>query len=42
MALTKLQDNNTGLIMFGGRSKGDLLHSDAWALELPEFHDVTA
>ena len=42
MALTKLQDDNTGLIVFGGRSKGDLLHNDTWALELPELHESTA
>ena len=39
MALTSLQDNKTGLVVFGGRSKGDLLHNDTWALELPDFHD---
>lgn len=42
MVLTKLQDNNTGLVVFGGRSKRDLLHNDTWALELPELHDSAA
>lgn len=42
MVLTKLQDNSTGLVVFGGRSKGDLLHNDTWALELPELHDSAA
>lgn len=42
MALTRLQDNKTGLVVFGGRSKGDLLHNDTWALELPGFQDSAA
>lgn len=42
MALTKLQDNKPGLIVFGGRSKGDLLHNDTWALELPGFGESGA
>ena len=42
MALTKLHDGKDGLIIFGGRSKGDLLHNDTWALDLPDFQAYAA
>ena len=37
MALVSMQDNKSGVVVFGGSSKNDLLHSDTWLLELPKF-----
>ena len=37
MALTHLPDNKAGLIVFGGASKNEYLHSDTGLLELPSL-----
>ena len=37
MALTHLPDNKAGLVVFGGASKNEFLHSDTWLLELPSL-----
>lgn len=39
MVLTNLADDKSALIVFGGRSKNDLLHNDTWLLELPDLSE---
>ena len=42
MVLINMQDDKSGLVVFGGRSKNDLLHNDTWLLELPKLSEESA
>ena len=39
MVPVKLSGSKDGLVVFGGRSKNDLLHNDTWLLELPSLSE---